>query len=170
MKFKSAFICLVAVSCAFSLGSCIKEKPSGVELQVGDFLPDFEVIMNDGRTETGENLRKGPSCVVFFHTSCPDCQQALPSLQRIYDEFADSLAIVLISREQSADEINAYWTEQGFTMPYSAQLTREVYEKFAQERVPRIYLSPAGGQIQAIFTDSPVPSYDVLLEQVNRIL
>ena len=74
-----------------------------MELQVGDFLPDFEVVLNDGTTVTGEQLRQVPSCVVFFHTSCPDCQQALPLLQRIYDEFADSLAIVLISRQQTED-------------------------------------------------------------------
>ena len=169
MKLKSIFACIVVVLCALSMVSCIKEQP-GVELQVGDFLPDFEVVLNDGTTITGEQLRQVPSCVFFFHTSCPDCQQALPLLQRIYDEFADSLAIVLISRQQPEDEISAYWADQGFTMPYSAQLTREIYELFAQERVPRIYLSPAGGQIQAIFTDSPVPTYEILLEQVNKIL
>ena len=81
MKLKSIFACIVVVIGALSMVSCIKEQP-GVELQVGDFLPDFEVVLNDGTTVTGEQLRQVPSCVVFFHTSCPDCQQALPLLQR----------------------------------------------------------------------------------------
>ena len=163
---------LVMALCVLWLGGCIHDDTphKREKVRVGDALPDFSVTMNDGSVVTGESLRERVAVVLFFSTSCPDCQQALPLLQRIYDEFADSLAIVLISRQQPEDEISAYWADQGFTMPYSAQLTREIYELFAQERVPRIYLSPTGGQIQAIFTDSPVPTYEILLEQVNKIL
>ena len=81
------------------LSSCIKER-QGEELTVGDRLPDFEVVMNDGSVVNDEILSGGVSVVMFFHTSCPDCQQALPRMQQIYDEYASKgVSFALISRE-----------------------------------------------------------------------
>ena len=37
------------------LSSCIKER-QGEELTIGDRLPDFEVVMNDGSVVNDENL------------------------------------------------------------------------------------------------------------------
>ena len=65
---------------------CIKDKQTGADLKVGDVLPDFEVVMNDGSVVTDEILKEKVSVVMFFHTTCPDCQQALPIMQNIYDE------------------------------------------------------------------------------------
>ena len=63
------------------LSACIKEGPIGYELQVGDMLPDFEVVMNDYSKVSDDDLSKGVSVIMFFHTSCPDCQKALPVMQ-----------------------------------------------------------------------------------------
>ena len=67
--------------------SCIKDRQTGSDLVVGDPIPDFTILMNDGSTVSGESLRDGVSCIVFFYTGCPDCQKTLPAVQRIYDEF-----------------------------------------------------------------------------------
>ena len=67
--------------------SCIKDGQGGVDLKVGDKVPDFTVTMNDGTTVTGEMLREGVSLIMFFTTGCKDCRQTLPHIQRIYDEF-----------------------------------------------------------------------------------
>ena len=69
-------------------------------MEVGDMLPDFEVVMNDGSVVTDEILKEKVSVVMFFHTTCPDCQQALPRMQQIYDEYASKgVLFTLISRE-----------------------------------------------------------------------
>ena len=94
------FISLIAVLAALS--GCIKEENKGADLKVGDSLPDFRVEMNDGRTVTDESLSETVSVVMFFHTSCPDCQQVLPQMQKIYDEYASKeVQIALVSREES---------------------------------------------------------------------
>lgn len=62
----------------FFLSSCIfDDDPLEMELSVGDMLPQFSVTMNDGSVVTSEWLSESVSCVVFFHTSCPDCQHEL---------------------------------------------------------------------------------------------
>ncbi len=151
------------------LSSCIKEKSSGADLVVGDMVPDFTVVTDDGTSLTGEQLSQGASCIVFFTTVCPDCQNALPHIQRLYDEYApQGVQFVLISREEGADTIARYWEEHQLTMPYSAQTDRKIYELFAKTRVPRIYIC-GSGVIKAIFTDTPPPVYEDVADILKNI-
>lgn len=138
---------------------------------VGDSLPDFEVVMNDGNRITDDDLKKSVSVVMFFHTSCPDCQQVLPNMQMIYDEYASkNISFALVSREESEESISLFWEEKGLKMPYSAQNDRTVYEKFAKERIPRVYICEKGGIIRYIFTDNPNPSYDDLKNSLEAVI
>ena len=153
-----------------SLSSCIKEKQKGADLGVGDIIPDFTVTMNDGSQVTGALLREGVSVIVFFTTQCGDCRETLPHIQQLYDEYAlKGVRFALISREDTQSNISAYWEGNLFTMPYSAQEDRKVYELFAKTRVPRVYLTKEG-LIKSIYTDSPVPDYDTLYESLNVLL
>ena len=47
------------------LTGCIKEKQTGADLKVGDSLPDFEVVMNDGTTITDDMLKESVSVVML---------------------------------------------------------------------------------------------------------
>lgn len=153
------------------LSSCIKEKQTGTDLAVGDRIPDFAVTMDNGTSVTGAGLREGVSCIVFFTTACPDCRETLPHVQRIYDEYSGKgVLFALISREEGPETIAEYWAEQGFTMPYSAQTDRRIYELFAWSRVPRVYICH-DGIIKFIFTDQPEnPSYDNLKSNLDAII
>lgn len=152
------------------LSGCIKDNPKGADLKVGDRLPDFEVIMSDGSVVTDESLKGNVSVVVFFHTSCPDCRQALPVIQNIYDDYAPkNVGFAVVSREEGSDEVLSYWKENGLEMPYSAQNSRKVYEKFASVLIPRVYISNRDGIIRYIFTDDPVPSYDDVSSAIEAL-
>ena len=154
-----------------SLFSCIKEKPKGADLDAGDMIPDFTVAVSDGTSLTGAQLRDGVSCIVFFTTICPDCRETLPHVQKLYDEYADKgVRFAIISREDVYESVSTYWMEQGFTMPYSAQSDRTVYELFARSRVPRVYIC-RDGVIKYIFTDQPAnPTYEVLRAVLEEML
>ena len=153
---------------AFCLLSCIKEKQTGADLAIGDPIPDFSAVMNDGSIVTGAGLQEGVSCIVFFTTLCPDCRQTLPHLQRIYEEYAPKgVKFALISREEGAGSIRSHWAENGYTMPYSAQDDRRIYELFAATRVPRVYIC-RDGIIRSVFTDSPTPCYEDLASALEE--
>ena len=161
---------LLLLACVFLLPSCIKENMKA-DLKPGDSLPDFEVVMNDGTTLSDDDLRGSVSLVMFFHTTCPDCQQALPRMSRIYDEYlGKGVVFALVSREQAEEDIIPYWEANGFKMPYSAQNDRYVYEKFAKTRIPRIYVNDRNGIIRHIFTDDPVPSYDDIKSSIDGLI
>lgn len=153
------------------LAGCIKENVKGADLKIGDMIPDFEVVMNDGSIMSDDVLKESLSVVMFFHTSCPDCQQVLPEMQRIYDEYTPKgVNIALISREESEESISIFWSEKGLNMPFSAQNTRDIYEKFARERIPRVYICEKGGIIRHMFTDNPNPSYDDLMSSLESLI
>lgn len=153
------------------LAGCIKERYAGADLKVGDSLPDFRVEMNDGRTLTDESMGETVSVIMFFHTSCPDCRQVLPQMQKIYDEYASkSVQIALISREEPSESIEAFWKEKSLQMPYSAQRSRMVYELFAKTGIPRVYICGKGGIIRHIFTDDPNPSYDDMKSALESVI
>ena len=153
-----------------SVVSCIKDRPEGNELAVGDILPEFTVTMNDGSIITSVEVKQTPSCIMFFHTSCPDCRQTLPVVQEIYEKYnRRGVTFVLISREEDSASVSAYWEENKLTLPYSAQETREVYNLFAQTKVPRIYINAEGGEIRYIHTDYPLPDFDILDAQISAV-
>ena len=150
---------------------CIKDNPKGADLKVGDTLPDFEVVMSDGSVLTDDVMKESVSVVMFFSTSCLDCRQTLPQMQRIYDEYAsEGIVFALVSRAESEGSISLFWEENSLTMPYSAQSDRTVYELFANEGVPRVYVSEKGGIIRYIHTDNPNPSYDVLKNSIESLI
>ena len=163
------FISMIAVLAV--LTGCIKEKQTGADIKVGETLPDFEVVMNDGTIVSDDILKTSVSVVMFFHTSCPDCRQVLPQMQKIYDEYAsENVRIALISREDPEQSVISYWSDNGLTMPYSAQNDRKIYELFAKERIPRVYVCEKGGIIRYIHTDNPNPSYDDLKNSLESVI
>ena len=158
----SSLVVLIGV-----LSSCIKENQTGADLVVGDVVPDFTAVMSDGSEVTGAQLREGVSCIVFFTTACPDCRQVLPHMQRLCNEYqSQGVRFAFISREEGAESIQQYWMENGYTMPFSAQSDRRIYELFAATRVPRVYIC-RDGLIKSIFTDSPTPSYEELAAAID---
>ena len=161
----------MVIVAAVALCGCIKDRYVSADLKVGDSLPDFEVVMNDGRVVTDDALRETVSVVMFFHTSCPDCQKALPEMQKVYDEYLQKgVSFAFISREESESSISLFWEQKGLEMPYSAQNDRKVYHMFASERIPRVYICEKGGKISRIFTDDPNPSYEDVKSALEEII
>lgn len=152
--------------------ACIKEEPISDDIiTVGQRLPVFSLEMNNGQHITNDSLKGKVSLIMFFHTGCPDCRQTLPHVQHLYDEIqGKGVEFVLISREEEEESISTYWQENGLSMPYSAQTNRIIYEKFARNRVPRIYINDRYGIVKNVFTDNPIPTYNALNEALGRLL
>lgn len=142
-----------------------------MDIRIGDAIPYFELTLNNNNQINTKNLLGKPSAIIFFTTSCPDCREMLPYIQRLYDTYSNDVNFLLISREENSNNISTYWTEQGLTMPYSAQEDRSIYNLFATTRIPRVYITNENNVVQYIFTDSPnIPSYDVLYESLNSVI
>ena len=74
----------VGVFLIMLLTACVSGSEDTVvePLSEGDRLPAFQIETGAGIV-TAETLKGIPSVLVFFHTKCPDCQQALPYIQQL---------------------------------------------------------------------------------------
>lgn len=144
---------------------CVSEsEPDGPSLAVGDSLPQFSVIMNNGELVTDLTLKGKVPVIVFFNTGCRDCQKELPVVQELWEQYKDvsDVKIVPIAREETKEEILEYWNTHNLTLPFSPQEGREVYNLFAPNVIPRIYVADKKGVIKACFDDSDMPSLNTL--------
>ena len=132
--------------------STITEDEDIIEkVKVGDLVPLFTVTMTypettnpqqDQTTRQWSTMHlKGQTVIVFFNTSCKDCQRDLPLLNQYYLEHKDEqdFQMVAISREEDWESVAAYWAANGLVIPYSPQDDRRIYSLFATSIIPRIY-------------------------------
>lgn len=161
----------LAMALVFSLMTvgCISDDEPEIEekVKVGDFLPEFTVTTNGGKIIATEDLRGQKGMIVFFNTSCPDCQQELPVVQEVYNRLRGECDVLCISRGEGPESVSAYWESQRLTLPCSAQSDRKVYELFATSIIPRIYVYSSGLRVTALFSDNPLPSAEQLTEALS---
>lgn len=161
---------LTAFISIFLLVACVTDDdPRNEGVSVGDPLPQFELTLNDGSCISTESLLGKVSVIVFFSTSCPDCQRELPSLETVYRYFEGNEGVVVfaISREENAEKVASFWKDHNLTIPYSAQTDRVVYNLFATVGVPRIYISDPANIIVESFDDSNFPSSASLIDIIE---
>lgn len=146
-------LCLLSMGC-----SSIEDDNEVTErVNVGDRVPLFSVEMvKDGERSTFSTAQlTGETVIVFFNTTCPDCQRDLPKLNQYYlkHKVDEGFQMVAISREEGEEDVAAYWKDNGLQIPYSAQNDRRIYELFASSIIPRIYFVSAQGVVTRIFIE-----------------
>lgn len=168
MKLKILILILTTL-----LASCVTEsEPVNTGVTVGDTFPEFSVTLSTGETVSNQTLQGKVSVLEFFNTSCADCREGLPAINDLYEEYKEDerVMIIAISREESSAFIEDYWDKNGFTLPYSAQTDRTVYNLFASTGIPRTYITDKSGKIYATFGDSSIPTRSQLNSILNLIL
>lgn len=154
---KTLRICSVLPGLCLLLASCFSEEEgTGTAdiVKVGDALPAFSVTTTEGATVSPATLAGRPAVIAFFTTTCPDCRRELPVLQEVYEEMGGVAAFVCIGREEEASVVEAYWRDNGLTLPCSPQADRGVYGLFALRTVPRLYVADAQGTVRNVFVES----------------
>lgn len=164
---------LVGVLCGCLLTACLSEDDSDREtgsLKAGDAVPAFTVVMSDGKELSSAEWRGEVVLILFFNTRCQDCQQELPVIQRIYEEYGSRIRLLGISRKDGLASVMNYWQAFGLTFPFSPQEGREVYALFAQSRIPRVYLVDRTLTIRKVYADSPLATYEDLSADLDFLL
>ena len=149
----TVLLCLTWVGCS----SVVDDDEVVERVKVGDHIPAFTIdvvtpTLADGQWSKVEGQWSsqrltGETVIVFFNTSCQDCQRDLPLLNEYYLQHKDKAGfqMVAISREEGEASVAAFWAAHQLQIPYSAQEDRHIYQLFASSIIPRIYfVSPQG--------------------------
>ena len=140
-------------------------------VKAGDTAPAFSLSDADGTVLESFSLKGKVYILTFFDTLCPDCQKELPVLQQLYNNFEEKIIMLNVPRNQTKDIVQKYWDEAGFSMPFYMPKDPQLYYKFAQRGVPRVFIVDAAGKVEATYSDSPIADYttleNILLQLTN---
>lgn len=136
----------------FTISSCIKDNEDNRVINcvnVGDTVPRFSVSDGKGNTFTSDQFTGKRSLLVFFHTECGDCQRELPLVDSVCRALSaeEDYLVIAIAREESPEEVETYWQENGFSIPIYIDGDRSVYSLFANMTIPRLYAINEQGQV-----------------------
>lgn len=169
MRVKFLLFMISIIGCVAQ--SCVTEgEPDGPVVNVGDRLPNFSVSLSDGTIVSNSSLSGKTGVIVFFNTNCSDCRKELPVIEQLWQNYKENpgVQIVAIAREESAEEIEAYWQQNNLTIPFSPQSNRDVFHLFATSGIPRIFISNPEGVITQTFSDVALPGYDQIVEAIQN--
>lgn len=133
---------------AVMLCSCITDsaEPATELVSVGQPLPRFTATLIDGKQFSTAEMLGTEWVLVLFSPECADCRKLLPLIETRYCEDT-STPIICIARGCSTQQAADYWQSQSFTMSCAADPDRSIFNLFALEGVPRVYVVSADGLI-----------------------
>lgn len=125
-------------------------------IKVGELVPDFEVVLLDGKQKVSNKTLKGKFYLLdFWATWCPPCVNEMEHLHRAYQRFKDkNFELISLSLDQSEDDITKF--RQGkWKMPWlhafmQKDPNRKVVRTFQVQYIPKPILIGPDGRILAL--------------------
>jgi len=122
---------------AVNTSTTSSEKPKYKEfVSPGQAMPLTSVIDVNGKTIdlTATDKRK---LVILFATSCSDSNRAMKALNQSELLNDDSVEIIAIAREETAETVIPWRDQHGIKIPLAADPDRSIYKMFAAAGIPR---------------------------------
>ncbi len=118
------------------------------DVQPGDRAPGFDLVGDSG---IGVSLRDYEGKIVllnFWATWCAPCVREIPSLNRIYERFADKGFVVLaVSVDENEEQYREFLADAAVAFPTVRDPQRAVSSRYGTAKYPESYLIDRGGQV-----------------------
>ncbi len=145
LKLVLAFAVLVAGVASIAWSG--KEEVDRVK--VGDQVPVYSIESEKGKV-TAESLKGKVVLINFFATWCPPCVKELPHLEKeVWLPLKDNkdFQLLVVGREHTQEEINKFAEQKGLSLPFYADVKREMFGLFAAQNIPRNYIVDRNGKV-----------------------
>ena len=119
--------------------------------QIGDPAPDFALAEVDGNIVSLLDLHGRPVIINFWATWCAPCRLEMPELQAAYQSYQDDkLAILAINREETAEEVAAYFQELQLTFTPLLDEEAVIANLYQVFNMPTTYFVNPDGLVTAV--------------------
>ena len=135
----------------------------------GEEVSDFEVTLSDGSTFRLSDQRGKAVLVNLWATWCPPCVAEMPDLQKLSEDYADSLVVLGVNISDSAEDAAAFMEENGYTYPLyvDADYMRSTFI-FPTQAIPLTVVIDPNGVATAIHMG--LGTYEQFQEYVDAAL
>ena len=149
----------------------MERNAGGLKVAAGEPAPDFSLIDLDGQQVTLASLKGRVVLLDFWATWCGPCKAAMPTIQKIHDEYRGKPVTVLAVNvgERKADAGPAYFREKGFT--YGCVLAGEALANaYGISGIPTLVVIGTDGRVALIETGLGPDGDGTLRAAIDRAL
>lgn len=147
---------------------------ASTRISVGDKAPNFTCTTLNGKTISLSELQGKVVLVNFFATWCGSCVREMPYLQsEVFDAFrADDFFMIAIAREQQVNDITEFKNTKGkgLTFPLAVDTDSSIYNLFATQFIPRIFVIDKEGIVKWESGGLSKPQFEDLVNLIRKEL
>lgn len=148
----------------------ISENNERTGNKIGDPAPNVRLPNLQDESVSLADYRGKIVLVNFWASWCPPCQEELPDLQRIYEEYEGQvivLAINLTKAEATVDDVRAFVEESDVTFPIVLDHAGDAMNAYRIVAYPSTYVVDEAGVIRERFLGAV--SYDTLVDTIGKM-
>lgn len=148
----------------------ISENNERTGNKIGDLAPNVRLPNLQDESVSLADYRGKIVLVNFWASWCPPCQEELPDLQRIYEEYEGQvivLAINLTKAEATVDDVRAFVEESDVTFPIVLDHAGDAMNAYRIVAYPSTYVVDEAGVIRERFLGAV--SYDTLVDTIGKM-
>ncbi len=107
-----------------------------LEAKIGSLAPDFRLQASNGKIVALSDFRGKSNVIVFFirETTCGQCRTHVAQLGKMYDQFRESGAEIIVILGNNIEATKEYAAELNLPFPILSDPNREVYHLYELEK------------------------------------
>ncbi|MGT2799792.1 TlpA disulfide reductase family protein [Streptococcus marmotae] len=110
----------------------------------GQKLPDFTVQTVDSMTKYATELVSDqPTLLIAWASWCPDCQQQLPIVEELYQQYKDKVHFIGVNMtdgsRETKDKALQYLSENGYSLPVVFDTESSALTALQVDTIPTMY-------------------------------
>ncbi len=107
-----------------------------IEAKIGSFAPDFKLHATNRQEIALSDFRGKSNVIVFFirETTCPQCRTHVTQLGRMYDQFREAGAEIIVILGEDVERAQEYANGINLPFPILADPGRNVYNLYELEK------------------------------------
>ena len=168
-------LCLIILSAFYISCSVFDHSEADVEkstlVRVGDIAPDFTAELLDGNSIKLSQLQGNTVLLLFFDTTCPECQLQLALLNGVVNQFAErNFTLLAVNRGQSREEVEAFVADKDYLFNIALDTEKSIYSLYATHYVPRSFVIDPLGRVIALSAGYSTSEFDLLKDVISNNL
>ena len=110
--------------------------PDTIEAKIGSLAPEFKLTATNGQKVSLTDFRGKTNVIVFFirETTCPQCRTHVAQLGRMYEQFKEAGAEVIVILGEDMEKAREYADGIGLPFPILCDPDRAVYHLYELEK------------------------------------
>lgn len=128
--------------------------PAAMSL-VGQKLPEFTVTNSEGNVISSQEFHGKPMVIVDWASWCPYCQDYLPTVQKLYEQYGQDVHFVMINLtdgvQETQEQAEAYIKEKGYDFPIYFDEGEKVADLLKVDYIPATYIIDKDQTVQQVF-------------------